>query len=137
MNLASKLRFQRKKAGLTQIEFAQKIGASVATLRRWEAGKTFPDVDKISVISEVLKVKPDEILPDDDNSKSNSNAHSLNPDFNMKADESVKNMLVLENKREGIRYEIPPTEEGYKLFWELYLNTQAAIEKRTQNPQNS
>lgn len=126
MNLGSNLKLQRKKAGLTQSEFAQKTNTSVATLRRWESGQTSPDASKIIKIAEVLKVSPEEIFSgnsiknSDDNFK--NDASSLNPNVNIQTNENQKNMLVLENKREGIRYEIPPTVEGYKLFWELYLH---------------
>jgi putative transcriptional regulator len=33
----------RVKTGLTQINFAQQIGVSVATLRNWEQGRRVPD----------------------------------------------------------------------------------------------
>ena len=128
MNLGSNLKLQRKKAGLTQSEFAQKTNTSVATLRRWEAGQTSPDASKILKIAEVLNVSPEEIFSGNSIKNSDENfkndAFSLNPNLNpnIQTNEAQKNMLVLENKREGIRYEIPPTEEGYKLFWELYLH---------------
>ena len=48
MALASNLRYYRKKSGLTQIELAEKMEISIATLRRWEAGETSPSGAKIS-----------------------------------------------------------------------------------------
>ena len=38
MRISSNIRTLRKKAGLTQIDLAEKIGVSIATLRRWESG---------------------------------------------------------------------------------------------------
>lgn len=114
MALATNLRHQRKKAGLTQIQLAEKLGVSIATLRRWEAGETAPTGTRIIEIANTLKVSPDEIINDGD-------------DFEMKkasvlypVHEASNGMLVFEG--EGTRIELPPTEKGYELFTKLVEN---------------
>ncbi len=131
MNLGSKLKLHRKKSGLTQIEFAQKTNTSVATLRRWESGQTSPDATKIFKIAEVLNIKPEELFSDNSynspeitikNSDKDSQVQSISPNeqVKIKVDETGKNMIVIENKSKGIRFEIPPTKESYEFLWKLY-----------------
>ena len=40
---AARVRFVRKKTGLSQPDFAVRFGISVGTLRDWEQGRTTPD----------------------------------------------------------------------------------------------
>ncbi len=111
MALASNLRQQRKKAGLTQIELADKLGVSIATLRRWESGETAPTGTRIVEIATVLKISPDEIIKDDAN-PATAKASFLYPNH-----EASNGMLVFEG--DGTRVELPPTEKGYELFNKL------------------
>ena len=114
MALAANLRLHRKKAGLTQIELADKLGVSIATLRRWESGETAPTGTRIIEIANTLQVSPDEIINDAENYQMNK-ATLLMP-----AHESSNGMLVFEG--EGTRIELPPTEKGYELFNKLIEN---------------
>ena len=66
MALAANLRHQRKKAGLTQIELAEKLGVSIATLRRWEAGETAPTGTRIIELANILHISPEEIVNEGD-----------------------------------------------------------------------
>ena len=51
------LRQWRMLAGLTQEEFADKVGRERTTIVRWESGKTQPKADDIAKIEQVLKIK--------------------------------------------------------------------------------
>ena len=126
MALASNLRHQRKKAGLTQIELADKLGVSIATLRRWESGETAPTGTRIIELANLLKVSPDEIITDNGNYEMNK-ATVLMP-----AHEASNGMLVFEG--EGTRIELPPTERGYELFNKLIENL---IERKKQLKQSA
>ena len=59
------LRQWRMLAGLTQEEFADKVGRERTTIVRWESGKTQPKADDIAKIEQVLKIKwsDDVIMP--------------------------------------------------------------------------
>ena len=113
MALAANLRFLRKKADLTQIELAEKLGVSIATLRRWESGETAPTGTRILELANILKVSPDEVINDAEVRPSKMSV--LTP-----AHESSGGMLVYEG--EGVRIELPPTEKGYELFKTLIAN---------------
>ena len=121
MPLSANLRQQRKKAGLTQIELAEKLGISIATLRRWEAGETAPTGTRIIELANLLKVSPDEIINDTGNYAMNK-ASLLLPSH-----EASNGMLVFEG--EGTRIELPPTEKGYEIFTKLVENL---IERKKQ-----
>ena len=51
----------RINCGMTQEEFARKMNVTKKTISAWESGKTFPKVDKIPAICEVLGVQYDDI----------------------------------------------------------------------------
>ena len=110
MTVSSNIRQLRKKSGLTQIELAEKLGVSIATLRRWEAGETSPNATRIIELANLLEVLPDEIVTESGNSK------ALIPSENEKSN----GMLVFEG--EGTRIELPPTDKGYELFSRLVEN---------------
>ena len=118
MALSANIRNNRKKAGLTQIELAEKLGISIATLRRWEAGETAPTGTRIIELANLLGTSPDEIISQ--NSISNSNPTD-NYGQNLSASSSKnKGMLIFEG--EGTRIELPPTDKGYELFNKLVDN---------------
>ena len=114
MVLAANLRLLRKKAGFTQIELAEKLGVSIATLRRWESGETAPTGTRIIELANLLGVAPDEIIKESENYQMNKAAVFF-PHH-----ESSGGMLVYEG--EGTRIELPPTEKGYEIFQQLIAN---------------
>ena len=127
MALAANLRLLRKKAGFTQIELADKLGVSIATLRRWESGETAPTGTRIIELANLLGVSPDEIIKEDGDSQMNK-AAILFPHH-----EASNGMLVFEG--DGTRIELPPTEKGYEIFQQLITNLMAR--KRELNAQSS
>jgi transcriptional regulator with XRE-family HTH domain len=127
MAIAANLRLQRKKAGLTQIELAEKLGVSIATLRRWESGETAPTGTRIMELANLLKISPDEIVKDED-AAAPSKTSLLFPHH-----EASGGMLVYEG--EGTRIELPPTEKGYEIFQRLIDNMMNRKKEQTA-PQN-
>ena len=113
MSLATNIRLHRKHAGLTQIEFAEKLGVSIATLRRWEAGETAPTGTRIMEIASLLGISADELISDSDNAE-NARVSMIYPSH------ENNGMLVYEG--EGTRIELPPTDKGYELFNKLIEN---------------
>ena len=60
--LGTKIAEKRKRLGMTQIEFAEKMHVTRQTVSRWEAGTVMPDVEKIGEIADILGTIPYEIL---------------------------------------------------------------------------
>ncbi|MBQ4431073.1 MAG: helix-turn-helix domain-containing protein [Synergistaceae bacterium] len=113
MAISSNIRRVRKNAGFTQIELAAKMGISIATLRRWEAGETTPTGSRMMELAELLGVSPEEIVGEDEQSKRAGRAY-------LPADERSGGMLVFEAG--GTRIELPPTDKGYEIFNRLVEN---------------
>ena len=62
--LGIKIAEKRKRLGMTQIEFAEKMHVTRQTVSRWEAGTVMPDVEKIGEIADILGVSCDYLLKD-------------------------------------------------------------------------
>ena len=69
MTLGEKIRNARKRK-MTQVELANEIGVHEMTIRRWESGKRFPDVEDLRKISEVLNVPLNELIGVEENMSS-------------------------------------------------------------------
>ena len=55
-------RSYRKKNGLTQEEFAERLGVTYQSVSGWENGATYPDLELIPSISELLGITVDGLL---------------------------------------------------------------------------
>ena len=53
---------ERKNAGMTQEQFAEKLGVSNRSVSRWENGKTMPDFSLFPLICQILKISTTELL---------------------------------------------------------------------------
>ena len=60
--IGSFLAENRKAKGLTQIEFAEKLGVTNKSVSRWETGKNMPDVSLFLSICDVLDISVNELL---------------------------------------------------------------------------
>ena len=109
MSLSSNIRFYRKRSGLTQIELAEKMGISIATLRRWEAGETSPTGAKISELADIFQIAPEKII-------AVGKKEEAKNDFEDEANKNLQTEGMLVYEGEGMRIELPPTDKGYTLF---------------------
>ena len=48
MNLAGKILYRRKKAGLSQEALAEKLGVSRQAVSKWETGDAVPELDTVA-----------------------------------------------------------------------------------------
>ena len=60
----------RKKAGLSQSDLAEKLNVTRQTVSSWENGKTYPDLEMVVQLSEVLGTDPNHLLYPERNKKS-------------------------------------------------------------------
>lgn len=54
----------RRKAGLTQIALAQRLGIKEKTVCYWETGRAEPHIEQAVDIARILGVDPSEIFPE-------------------------------------------------------------------------
>ena len=64
MTLGQRIQQIRIEHGLSQEEFAEKLGTTRQTISRWELDQTFPEIAKIVMISKIFSVSTDSILKD-------------------------------------------------------------------------
>ena len=64
MTLGQRIQQIRIEHGLSQEDFAEKLGTTRQTVSRWELDQTYPEIAKIVLISKVFAVSTDSILKD-------------------------------------------------------------------------
>ena len=62
MSFSASLRQARQRAGLTQQQVAQVLGITTSTYCGYETGKRQPDIQKLRLLSLVLRISGDELL---------------------------------------------------------------------------
>ncbi len=65
-NFAARLSAARKSQGLTQQQLADRSGAHVTQIRRYEAGSSQPTLDVLRALALALNVSADSLLFDED-----------------------------------------------------------------------
>ena len=62
MNMADRIQYLRKAKGISQEEFADKVGVSRQAVSKWESEQSTPELEKIITMSEYFGVTTDYIL---------------------------------------------------------------------------
>lgn len=62
MNLAGKILYCRKKAGLSQEALAEKLGVSRQAVSKWETGDAVPELSKLVLLAKAFDVTTDWLL---------------------------------------------------------------------------
>ena len=65
IQVGKKIASLRKKANLTQLELADKLGITYQAVSNWERGDTMPDISKLTDLADILEVSVDMILDDE------------------------------------------------------------------------
>lgn len=60
--LGSTIKNLREKAGLTQLQFAEKLNVSDKAVSKWETGRGFPDISFMETIASILQVSVAELF---------------------------------------------------------------------------
>lgn len=66
MELSEKIIYCRKKAGLSQLDLADKLGVSRQSVSKWETGESNPDVTKIPLLAKEFGISADWLLSEDE-----------------------------------------------------------------------
>ena len=64
MNFSEKLKLLRKNKGFTQEEFAEQLHVSRIAVAKWESGQTYPDIENLIQISNIMNVTIDYLVRD-------------------------------------------------------------------------
>ena len=77
MKLHDKIYYCRKKAGLSQEAFAEKLGVSRQSVSKWKTGDSVPELSKIPVIAKIFNVTADWLLSEDVSVDSKNEAEDI------------------------------------------------------------
>ncbi|MGN0819690.1 MAG: helix-turn-helix domain-containing protein [Christensenellaceae bacterium] len=69
MSLGLKIREERKKAGLSQEQLAEKLNVSRQAITKWETDRGIPDIGNLIAISDEFGLSLDELIKEDFNVK--------------------------------------------------------------------
>jgi len=81
MNFPLKLQTLRKEKGMSQENLAELLGVSRQSVSKWEAGQSYPEIEKLIIISELFKVSIDNLVKENnfksENVSNNNNIVNL------------------------------------------------------------
>lgn len=80
MTFGEKLKEARKEAGLSQEQFAEKMGVSRSAVAKWESGKGMPDVPNLKIMAQLLDVSVDYLLDEDEKISFNETKEAVDLD---------------------------------------------------------
>ena len=64
MNIADRIQCLRKNKGLSQEELADKVGVSRQAVSKWEAGNSYPDMEKMLQMCQILNCHLEDLMDD-------------------------------------------------------------------------
>lgn len=64
MNFSEKLQILRKEKGLSQEKLAELLSVSRQAVSKWESGQTYPEIEKLIVLSDLFEITLDDLLRD-------------------------------------------------------------------------
>ena len=67
----------RKEKGMTQLELADKIGVTDKAVSKWERDLSYPDINSIGKLAEILGVSVDELMQNKTNIKENESNNDI------------------------------------------------------------
>ena len=70
MSISAKIQQLRKNNGLSQEQLAEKLEVSRQAISKWENGTSYPDIEKLVLISELFNVSTDYLIKDEKISES-------------------------------------------------------------------
>ena len=62
IKISENITLLRKKAGITQEDFANKLNVSNQAVSKWESGKCCPDIELLPELSSLFEISIDELL---------------------------------------------------------------------------
>lgn len=96
IHFGKRISMLRRKAGLSQVDLAEKLGVTSQAVSKWECGNAIPDIDLLLELSHLYNVSINEMLED------------------------IDLLFELTGKRkssQGITYFVPERERDYNVEW--------------------
>ena len=124
---AEKLIILRKRAELTQEDFAVAVKVSVDTVRRWEGGKQEPRLGELKLIAKILGTSIDELAGDNTEHTTDVTQEKY---AKTRTPRNIKRGIIV-IQQGNIRLEMPATSQGFAIvrdkLKEVSLNQQFTL----------
>ena len=98
MTLREKLIVLRDRAGLSQMELADRLGVSRQAVSRWESGDTTPTMDKLKSLARIYGVSLDWLCSD---TADREPPEAAKPEADRNPDEAPRERKVRKNRKSG------------------------------------
>lgn len=77
MKLSEQIKKYRKENNLTQEQFASKLFVSKQAVSKWETDRSYPDINLLPQIAEMLNISIDELIGKKDTENSTNNQEKI------------------------------------------------------------
>ncbi|MGH4119399.1 helix-turn-helix domain-containing protein [Clostridium sp.] len=64
LSFSEKLQRLRKEKGLSQEQLAELLDVSRQSVSKWESGQTYPEINKLIILSDLFKITLDDLVKD-------------------------------------------------------------------------
>lgn len=64
LSFSEKLQTLRKEKGLSQEQLAELLNVSRQSVSKWECGQTYPETDKLIILSDLFEITLDDLIKD-------------------------------------------------------------------------
>ncbi len=132
MNLSSNIRYLRKKMGLSQIAFADLIGAKRNTISDYERGRSNPSIELIRKMAALFKLSLDELIEKDMSHYPTKDAKTEKEEGNKLQEEAASYQT-----RANLKTASNTNSQGYALSPDEPKTEQLLIEIQVLKVQNS
>ena len=114
MDLKERIKLARKTASLSQSQFANLLGVSFMTVRRWEAGDVSPRINELQQISKLLNT-PVEYFIGSSDALGNMTSKINNEDFTEHITTGIsEDKITVHDGNSNLTFSFPNNEEGRK-----------------------
>ncbi|MBS4537541.1 helix-turn-helix transcriptional regulator [Clostridium sp. D2Q-11] len=91
MKFSGRLKVLRKEKGLSQEKLAELLNVSRQSVSKWEAGQTYPEIDKLIILSDFFNITLDDLIK---GKSTEGNIISNNSKIDEKDEDSDENFII-------------------------------------------
>ena len=118
--ISERIKYKRKKMGMTQQDLANAVNVSLMTVVRWENGKRTPNTSIMPKLAKTLGTSIEYLMGlNDPLNISNTQNTVANDDTDSNVlftGGAVTNMFIIKDKNTGRVYYLPNNEDGRSIF---------------------
>jgi transcriptional regulator with XRE-family HTH domain len=95
LKFSEKLQILRKEKGLSQEKLAELLSVSRQAVSKWESGQTYPEIEKLIVLSDLFEITLDDLLRDRNTEVENKDNNEIRVKEENNEDFEEKDELIM------------------------------------------